>query len=111
MKLQIMTLLTALYPDTAEFAQIFNPLGESPFRNQDLRACTLVELVDRMSLMTSRHAVHRLSSFDVTSCATSYLQLVLVAKEMGWLLPRILTFLTSSPAVAACLIGTEHPLF
>ena len=28
----------------------------------------------------------------------------------GWL-PRILTFLTSSPAVAACLIGTEHPLF
>ena len=64
-----------------------------------------------MRLMTSRHAVHRLSSFDVTSCVTSYLQLVLVAKEMGWLLPRILTFLTSSPAVAAFLIGTEHPLF
>ena len=40
-----------------------------------------------MRLMTSRHAVHRLSSSDVTSCVTSYLQLVLVPKEMGWLAP------------------------
>ena len=61
--------------------------------------------------MTSRHAVHRLSSSDVTSCVTSYLQLVLVAKEMGWLAPTQLGLSDVNPAVAIWLIGTQHPLF
>ena len=60
-----------------------------------------------------RHAMRSTAFLPLTSRnarLVTFSWFWLQRKWAGWL-PRILTFLTSSPAVAACFIGTEHPLF